>query len=228
MTIVHIDAGHGGKDSGTSGNGLVEKELTLEASLYQQERLQELGVSVSMTRTTDIFVDPNPRSQKVKASNAKICISNHFNSGGGEGVEAIHSLYANHDLATRIAEEIHKVGQPLRRVFNRKGNHGDYYYMHRQTGSVETVIVEYGFLDNLKDVLRLRNKEYRERMYEAVVKATCAYLGVPYTAPSLGEILPNPSAKYFVQIGAYMDITNAQKMVEKAKKAGFSACINQK
>lgn len=223
MIMIHIDAGHGGKDSGTLGNGLVEKELTLEVSLYQQKRFQELGVSVSMTRTTDIAVDPAPRSQKVKASGAKICISNHFNSGGGEGVETIYSTYASNELATKIAEEIHKVGQPLRRVFSRKGDRGDYYFMHRQTGSVETVIVEYGFLDNLKDVLRLRNKAYRERMYEAVVKAVCAYLGVSYAGPSLGQLPPN--AKYFVQIGAFADLVLAQKMVEKAKKAGFDACV---
>lgn len=228
MVKVYIDAGHGGKDSGTVANGLMEKELTLEAALYQQKRFQELGVSVSMTRTTDIFVDSSPRSQKVKASGAKICISNHFNAGGGEGVETIYSVYASQELATLIAKEIHNVGQPLRYVYNRKGDHGDYYYMHRQTGSVETVIVEYGFLDNLKDVLRLRNKAYREKMYEAVVKATCAYLGVSYLVPSVEKQQPNPSAKYFVQIGAFAERALAQKMVEKAKRAGFSACINQK
>lgn len=34
---VVIDAGHGGDDPGSSGNGIIEKELTLKISQYMYE-----------------------------------------------------------------------------------------------------------------------------------------------------------------------------------------------
>ena len=44
MKKVIIDAGHGGDDPGASGNGIVEKDLTLEISQYIHNRLDELGI----------------------------------------------------------------------------------------------------------------------------------------------------------------------------------------
>ena len=44
MKKVVIDAGHGGTDGGAVGNGIIEKELTLEISQYIHNRLDELGI----------------------------------------------------------------------------------------------------------------------------------------------------------------------------------------
>ena len=45
-----IDAGHGGSDGGAVGNGIVEKNLTLEISKYIHDRLNELGVKNKLVR----------------------------------------------------------------------------------------------------------------------------------------------------------------------------------
>ena len=55
----------------------------------------------------------------------------------------------------------------------------DYYFIHRNTGNTEAVIIEYGFLDNEVDAELL--KKYWKDYAEAVVKAIALYLGVPYT-----------------------------------------------
>ncbi|WP_345788237.1 N-acetylmuramoyl-L-alanine amidase family protein [Brevibacillus laterosporus] len=57
--ILIIDPGHGGTDSDTVGNGLREKDLTLQISLYQFNRFKELGLPVAITRTTDITLKPS-------------------------------------------------------------------------------------------------------------------------------------------------------------------------
>lgn len=224
MSTLHLDGGHGGLDNGASANGIKEKDWNLEASLYQQKRFKELGVDVSMTRTTDINYESVERTNIVKRSGAKICISNHFNAGGGEGVETIHSIFSNGKLAKMIADEIVKVGQPLRRVFSRKHNSSDYYYMHRLTGSVETVIVEYGFLDNSRDFKRMNNKSYRLKMYEAVVKAVCGYINVKYVT----EKEVKNETFYRVITGSFNDKSNADKRVAELKKKGFDSFIELK
>ena len=45
---------HGGADNGASGNGIIEKNLTLDISKYMYDRFKELGVPVKMTRTSDV------------------------------------------------------------------------------------------------------------------------------------------------------------------------------
>ena len=86
---IVIDAGHGGDDPGASGNGIVEKELTLKIAQYLKKRFHELGIQSSLTRDSDITLDPTDRVEKVLSfygnGDDVIVLSNHINAGGGEG-----------------------------------------------------------------------------------------------------------------------------------------------
>ncbi len=53
MAKVCIDPGHGGTDSGGTGLGRKEKNDVLDISLRIKKLLEEQGVSVIMTRTSD-------------------------------------------------------------------------------------------------------------------------------------------------------------------------------
>lgn len=87
MAKIVIDAGHGGDDPGASGNGIIEKDLTLKISQYMYDRFKNLGIPVKMTRTTDETISPTERVKRVLDaygnSNDVIVISNHINAGGG-------------------------------------------------------------------------------------------------------------------------------------------------
>lgn len=80
-------ASHGGSDSGSSGNGIIEKDLTLAISQYMYDLLKDKGVNVKMTRTTDETVSPTERVNRILEAygNNKdvIVVSNHINAGGG-------------------------------------------------------------------------------------------------------------------------------------------------
>lgn len=88
MAKIVIDAGHGGDDPGASGNGIIEKDLTLKISQYMYDRFKDLGIPVKMTRTTDETISPTERVKRVLDaygnSNDVIVISNHINAGGGD------------------------------------------------------------------------------------------------------------------------------------------------
>jgi N-acetylmuramoyl-L-alanine amidase len=85
---IVVDAGHGGSDPGSSGNGIVEKDLTLEISKYMGQRFKELGIPVTLTRTTDITLTPEERVAIIMDAYGNdpnvIVISNHLNAGGGD------------------------------------------------------------------------------------------------------------------------------------------------
>ena len=182
---VVIDAGHGGSDSGAIGNGIIEKNLTLDISKYMYDRLKELGVPVKLTRDSDVDLPASERPQRVldQYGNGKdvIVISNHINAGGAEGAEVIYALRNKDTLAKKILDELEKQGQLIRKYYQRRlpsDYNKDYYYMLRNTPNTEALIVEYGFLDNASDANKLKNNY--KKYAEAVVKAVTEYAGYKY------------------------------------------------
>lgn len=229
------DGGHGGSDPGARGYGgkVHEKEWTIEQAKYCHARFLELGVSSQLTRTSDVTLDSGPRTAKVRNSGADICLSHHFNAYNGEaiGCETIHSIYSHTKLAQLIADELHARGRKIRRVFSREGKHGDYYYMHRETGAVETIIVEYDFMDNKEAYNDLKDRSYREHLAEGVVKAVCKYIGHTYKAPKKAEepkVVASSSKELHrvivdgKQVNAFSSPDNAidevKRYIKKAKK----------
>ena len=185
---VIIDPGHGGTDSGATGNNLLEKDYNLLISKYMCDRFKELGVPVAITRDSDTTLSPTDRVNTIvnKFGNSSdvILISNHVNSGGGEGAEVIYALRNRDTLARRILENIGATGQETRKYYQRRlpsDTSKDYYFIHRNTGNLEPLIVEYGFIDDTKDVEFL--KENYKELAEAVISAVANYIGVPYTPP---------------------------------------------
>lgn len=186
---VIIDPGHGGTDSGATGNNLLEKDYNLLISKYMYDRFKELGVPVAITRDSDTTLSPTDRVNTIlnKFGNSSdvILISNHINSGGGEGAEVIYALRNRDTLARRILENIGTTGQTTRKYYQRRlpsDTSKDYYFIHRNTGNLEPLIVEYGFIDDTKDVEFL--KENYKELAEAVISAVANYIGVPYKAPN--------------------------------------------
>ena len=186
---IVVDAGHGGDDPGASGNGIIEKDYTLKASRYMYDRFKQLGLPVTLTRDSDETLSKKERVNRILNAYGNdpnvIVISNHINAGGGDGAEVIYALRNNDTLAKKTLEEIGKKGQNMRKYYQRRlpeDTSKDYYFIHRETGNTEPILVEYGFLDSTKDdVSQLKNNilDYAE----AVVKAVAEYTGTPYFIP---------------------------------------------
>ena len=188
LTGIVIDAGHGGVDSGAVGNGIIEKDLNLLISQYMYNRFKELGIPVALTRNEDKTLDATDRPgvalNQFGNNQDIILLSNHINAGGGEGAEVIYALRNNDTLARNIISELNKEGQVIRKFYQRRlpsDSSKDYYFMLRNTPNTEALIIEYGFLDNVKDANRLKNNY--ENYAEAVVRAVTNYKNLNYVPP---------------------------------------------
>ena len=112
-----------------------------------------------------------------------------MNYCGGDGAEVVYALRNDETLARSILNNIAKEGQNIRSYYQRRlpsDPTKDYYFIHRETGNTQPLLVEYGFIDSPKDdVYQLENN--LESYVEAVVKAIADYIGVPYKPPGTLE-----------------------------------------
>ena len=202
---IVVDAGHGGSDPGAIGNGLQEKDLTLQAAKYMYQRFKDLGIPVVITRDDDSTLTRDERVSKMVNSFGNgsdvLVLSNHINAGGGEGAEIVYPLRTNGNLAQAILDEIGNAGQKKRKIYQRtlpEDPSKDYYYIQRLTPNTTSLLIEYGFIDNASDVNKLKNNllDY----VEAVVKAVAEYAGVPYSNPNQPDISED-TGSYVVKSG---------------------------
>ena len=113
ITKIVIDAGHGGKDSGTMGTKRYkkyEKHIALAISLKLGEYIKKRfpDIEIVYTRKKDIFLELKERTELANKSNADLFISIHCDgftdpkaSGASVFVMGMSKLKANMDVAIR-------------------------------------------------------------------------------------------------------------------------------
>lgn len=218
---VVIDAGHGGTDPGASGNGIIEKDLTLAISKELQSELEKNGIPVYMTRTDDETLTPTERVNRILNAygnrNDVVVVSNHINAGGGDGAEVIYALRDNSTLSNLILSELEKEGQNVRKAYQRRlpsNTSKDYYFIHRDTGITEPVIVEYGFLDSSSDDIEQLKRNY-SAYARAVARAIAQYAGIEYSSDGIytvkaGDSLWSISKKLNVPVETLKNANNLE------------------
>ena len=159
---------------------------------YLNNRFKELGVSSVLVRSTDETLTPNERVNRILSAYGNrpdvLVISNHLNAGGASGAEVIYALRNNDTLSKLILDNLGAEGQLIRKSYQRRlpsDNNKDYYFIHRNTGITEPIIIEYGFVDNAKDASKIKNNW--QRYAEAVVKAVATYKNIPYDKSSKSD-----------------------------------------
>lgn len=80
MALVVIDPGHGGSNPGAVHDGRREKDDALALSLAVGRILEQNGVEVYYTRTTDVYESPARKAQEGNAAGGDYFVSIHRNS----------------------------------------------------------------------------------------------------------------------------------------------------
>lgn len=211
MAKVFLSAGHGGSDPGAVANGLYEKTINLNMLLACKKELERHGINVVCSRTKD---ENDPVAEEVKeanASGADLAFSFHINAGGGDGFEVFHHGTSNKGkkLAGLCEKYVKELGQNSRGLKN-----GNKLYFIKNT-TMPAVLVESFFLDNKTDKTIGDTLSEQTEFGVAYAKAILEYFDVEYKSSKI----------YRVQVGAYGDKTNAEKMKRKLQSAGFDAII---
>lgn len=171
--VVYLDPGHGGSDPGSSGNGIVEKDLNLKLALGVRDRLQNLGVKVIMSRDTDKFVALQDISGGANAANPDVFVSIHQNSFTTAAPYGIETYY-NKEMDKAVANSLQNKLIKNTNAYNRGVKFGDLHVV-RET-YMPASLVECGFLSNPDEANLLKSESYQNKIMDAIANGTYEYL----------------------------------------------------
>ncbi len=181
---VMLDAGHGGRDQGTSYEDVLEKDLTLEITLKVEDILEDAGYRVLLTRSKDTFIDKYERVASANDKKPEVFVSIHCNfveSGQADGVETYYDPgkeAGSRPLAEAVqAQIIEKTGATDR------GARADNFVVITDT-DMPAVLVETGFLSDQEERRLLQDEAYQKKLAEGIAAGILKYL----EAPEEGEV----------------------------------------
>ncbi|MGL4874861.1 MAG: N-acetylmuramoyl-L-alanine amidase family protein [Clostridium sp.] len=185
---VFIDPGHGGYDPGAGGSGLSEKNVVLSISKKLGILLNQRGVSVQYSRTTDVDVSLEGRPQQANAWGANLFVSIHANASdttarGTECYTTFTADSATKQLSSNVAKAIaNKLSIPNR-------GHKEEIWRVLRLSNMPAILVETAFIDNSSDASLLNTRQ--DDFVLAIANEICSYLNVvtPPIPPSQLDLI---------------------------------------
>ncbi|RDK89163.1 N-acetylmuramoyl-L-alanine amidase family protein [Marinirhabdus gelatinilytica] len=166
-TIIIIDPGHGGSDSGAVGvNEIREKDKVLNVSkeiISLNESLFGNTYDIYLTRYEDTLISLKDRAALAKKFNADLFVSLHCNhsiNSNAKGVEVFvpkQGKYIRESI--QMAYQLQK-GLKENIGFKSRGvKFANFQVLRESVGYCPTVLIELGFLSNSNEALHLTEEE---------------------------------------------------------------------
>jgi N-acetylmuramoyl-L-alanine amidase len=187
--MIYIDPGHGGPDGGAEKGGAVEKDIALAISKKLRDYLQEQGAFVYMTRETDRDLadedtrglsrrkvqDLHRRADLVNESDAELFVSIHLNSIPSPKWRGAQTFYSGKLIESKIAAELiqEELVNHLKNT-DREAKEINHVYLLKSVKK-PAVLVEAGFLSNPDERRLLMDKDYQEKVADAIYKGILRY-----------------------------------------------------
>lgn len=178
--LIVLDAGHGGSDEGTKVNALMEKRLSLITTLLTKTHLEELGYRVILTRSKDAFVSLSRRVLIANKAQSSLFVSIHFNSAPSVEAKGIEIFYYNAKEIWRARASKRLASCILNRIISQteaksRGVKQGNFHVIRET-SMPAVLVEGGFLTNKDERIKLRERDYLDRLSIGIAQGIDRYM----------------------------------------------------
>ncbi|MCI9380545.1 MAG: N-acetylmuramoyl-L-alanine amidase [Dorea sp.] len=213
---IMLDAGHGGeRDPGAVYNGRQEKDDALRLTLAVGEILQNNGIDVQYTRTTDVYQTPYEKAMEANNAGVDFFISIHRNSYPTDnevsGVETlVYDLSGlKYQMAQDINDQLEAVG------FVNLGVNARPNLVVLKRTKMPALLVEAGFINSDID-----NQLFDDN-FQDIAQAIAS--GVLDTLDSAGIIKDN---QYRVQVGAYRNRRYAERLLRELLEEGYPAFID--
>jgi N-acetylmuramoyl-L-alanine amidase len=197
-TVV-LDAGHGGKDPGTtSRTGFKEKDLVLDIALRTRAHLAAAGVRVVLTRDSDRFWELDDRPYLAARGGGDVFVSLHLNAAATrtvQGIETFVTAAENYPPTAgtgskfpavpnnRFNHSNHVLGNQLQRALvgitraeDRGLKHARFAVL--RNSAMPAALVECGFLSSAQEAQKLATPSYRETVALGIAQGILNYFAL--------------------------------------------------
>ena len=211
---IMLDAGHGGNDPGAVYQERQEKNDNLQLMLDVGKILEENGIEVEYTRTTDVYQTPFEKAKIANESGANFFISFHRNSSPvanqyqGAEVLVYNKSGIKYEMAENILGALGEIGFREIGVKERPG-----LVVLRET-NMPSLLIETGFINSDAD-----NTLYDQNQAEIAQAIANAILG------TLDQELVENMTYYRVQTGAFRNRENADRLLYQLTDKGYPAFL---
>ena len=196
---ICLDPGHGGKDPGNCVGSNQEKKYVLLLSKELRDQLKRAGFKVSLTRSSDSFIELPTRPDIAKRAGADLFVSVHFNATGSshntvQGAE-VYALTPAGAPSTNANGEGAGSGTCAGNRFNDKNMFLAYQLqksitkglgvedrgVHRarfavlRDAEMPAVLIEGGFMSHPSEGRKIFDASYRREMAKVIVNGLQAY-----------------------------------------------------
>lgn len=213
---VMLDAGHGGVNPGAVYEGRQEKDDALALVLAIGPILQNNGIDVLYTRTTDVYQTPLQKAELANEADVDYFVSIHRNSFPEDNVvSGVESLVydlsgVKYEMAQNINAQLETVGFVDLGVKARPN-----LIVLRRT-KMPAVLVEAGFINSNTDNMLF------DANFQAIAQAIAD--GIIETIDVQPETL---ESRYSVQVGAFRNRNYAEDLQEELMEMDFPARIER-
>lgn len=168
--LIVLDAGHGGRDQGTSAGEILEKEINLSVVKKLAEELEDAGATVILTREEDVKIGLEERAAFANQNEADIFISLHCNYCEDDaGVQGLECYYREGSDDGRIlAEQIVQSVETEDGIKNRGTRTADFRVLRRT--DMPAVLIEMGYLSNKTERERMADETYQKLLAEKIAE----------------------------------------------------------
>lgn len=163
---IIIDAGHGAKDPGAVGSkGTKEKDVNLGTAKFLKAELEAAGAIVTLTRSTDVFLELKDRTDISNASDYDAFISIHADSfsSTSKGTTTYYnsSVSFNGPKSFTLAKSVQANLVKAVGTYNR-GVKQQTFYVNRMN-EIPSVLVELAFISNPSEEALLASDAFRKK-----------------------------------------------------------------
>lgn len=232
MKKIYWDKGHGGRDSGAIGNGLLEKDLVSKIVNYGMNYLTHHyeGFEQKTSRVSDETRTLDQRTDEANSWDASVLVSVHINSATVKTANGFEShIYPNAGSATvSFQNMLHNEIMLVNRAFgvtNDRGKKQSNFHMLRESKMI-ACLTENLFIVNVSDSNKLKNEEYLKAIGEAHARGIAKYLGLKQKVIEPPETKTDENTFYRVVAGSFNSKQLAEMQMGALKKAGFDCFID--
>lgn len=227
MVKIFLDAGHGGKDGGAAANGIKEKDIVLDLCKRIEKGLQAYeNTDVLMSRTSDVFLSLDERTDKANNWKADVLLSVHVNSATTPSAKGFESyVYSNAGAATVAFQNVvhQEIVQKIGPLVTIRGKKKANFHMLRES-NMKAILTENLFISNAADAALLKDSSFLQKLADGHIIGLEKFLGLKKKST---EPPRTPAAEKFykVQVGAFEDRKNAETLFSDLLKQGYRPVI---